>query len=149
MLIKDLVRYKIREARLKRGLTQKQAARIIGVSQQTWANYESGRIGIRTNDLDVIAKALKEPVDYFIIDSSADTSLPEQVKDLTRQLSRREQEEIRDIIRLKLDRDYRPLHDFYGELSLDDTMSPTGRASGRARARVRRSKQNNSKGLGS
>lgn len=49
---------KIRQARLKRGLTQAQAAEAAGIGQSAWSQIESGRIRPTLPTLEAIAAAL-------------------------------------------------------------------------------------------
>lgn len=50
---------KLREARLKAGLTQKEAAARVGLSsRQAWNNIERGRADVTLRTLDKIAAAL-------------------------------------------------------------------------------------------
>ena len=53
----------IKSARLKAGMTQKELAKIIGVTKQTIINYEKGTTDPSWERLEDIAKALKVDVD--------------------------------------------------------------------------------------
>jgi DNA-binding XRE family transcriptional regulator len=58
-----LKREKLRKARLLRKLTQKDLARIVGVSFQTISKYELGKVAPREKVWKKISRALNMPVE--------------------------------------------------------------------------------------
>lgn len=59
---------RIREARLRSGLSQQELAAAIGVSDKTISAYEVGRVDPPLESLDKLGTATKHPVGYFIGD---------------------------------------------------------------------------------
>lgn len=57
---------KLKAIRISKGLTQKQLAEIIGVSQNAIYNWENGKREPKFDTLRCIADALSVPVGYFI-----------------------------------------------------------------------------------
>lgn len=66
MELEELVAFRIRKARRESDLTQAQAGELIGINQQTWASYETGKRGVSLKALGEIARALGKPVSYFV-----------------------------------------------------------------------------------
>jgi transcriptional regulator with XRE-family HTH domain len=59
------IREKVREARLERGMTQDQLAKLIYKSQKTMSDIESGRTEIGAVDLIYIAHVLEKSIAFF------------------------------------------------------------------------------------
>ncbi len=57
---------RLKEARKRRGLDQKQAADLLGVSQSYISKIESGQRRIDVIQLKEFAKIYKKTIDYFI-----------------------------------------------------------------------------------
>lgn len=57
---------RIAEFRKAQGLTQQQLAEILGISQQTMAHYEVGRLRIAVALLPALTQALKVPVETLL-----------------------------------------------------------------------------------
>lgn len=66
MELTELVSARIRRARRELELTQADAALRVGINQQTWASYETGKRGVSLEMLEKIARALGKPVTYFV-----------------------------------------------------------------------------------
>lgn len=62
----ELVGKKIKEAREKAGLTQEELGKVTGYSAMGISYFEKGLRGIKISDLEVIAKALKVDLDFFL-----------------------------------------------------------------------------------
>lgn len=76
------MRRKMRERRLKLGLTQEQVAEKAGITRSAYAKYESGRRGMNLIQAHKIAKALKVAFDgSFFVKESDKTSQMEGGKD--------------------------------------------------------------------
>lgn len=60
---------KLREQREALGLTQKQLARLLGVTRVTLNNYERGESEPQLKHLERLAAYFRKPVDYFLTDS--------------------------------------------------------------------------------
>ena len=72
---------KIRELRLKKGLTAQELADRIGVSQPTLTRYENEQTSIDVNTLKKIAEALQVPISAFFEDSEVQPiNLPKPIK---------------------------------------------------------------------
>jgi repressor LexA len=57
---------KVKEARLAQGLSQLRLARLIGVSEQSVANWEAGRVKqIRSGHLRALARVTGRPIAWF------------------------------------------------------------------------------------
>jgi transcriptional regulator with XRE-family HTH domain len=56
---------RIRERRVRCGLTQRELGELVGVSYQVVLRYESGKISVSSGRLYVIARALSTPIEYF------------------------------------------------------------------------------------
>jgi transcriptional regulator with XRE-family HTH domain len=63
--IKLLIADRIRTARELARKTQKEAGQLIGVEQETWANYERGKRGVDAVTLVKMAQAFGLPVNFF------------------------------------------------------------------------------------
>jgi transcriptional regulator with XRE-family HTH domain len=63
---------RIRERRLRIGMTQQQLARIIGVAFQQTHKYERGISRVSAGRLYHIATALQAPIDYFFATEDGD-----------------------------------------------------------------------------
>lgn len=62
----NIIRHRIRKARLEANLTQKELSSKIGMnSHATIARYESGTLGISAELLYSIAQATNKPISYF------------------------------------------------------------------------------------
>ena len=57
---------RLRQARKNKGLTQQQAAEKIGVPQQTWQRYESGRFDLKMSTIYNICKVLDISADWLL-----------------------------------------------------------------------------------
>ncbi len=68
MELKKLVGIRVRQARLELGLTQQQAADQVGLNQQSWAAYESGKVNIPLDTLQRIVQVLQKPIEYFVVE---------------------------------------------------------------------------------
>lgn len=71
-MIDQRVARRIREQRLRIGMTQQQLARRIGVAFQQAHKYEHGLSRISAGRLYDIATALKAPVEYFFGEEAGD-----------------------------------------------------------------------------
>ncbi len=67
MGLKALVGARIREARRAANLNQQEAADLAGMSQQTWASYETGKINVPLDTIDRIAEVLGKPIAFFTV----------------------------------------------------------------------------------
>ena len=61
---------RIREARAQRGLTQEQAARLLGCSRIKLNRVERGRADLTALEIDRLAQVLQVPVVYFFSTSA-------------------------------------------------------------------------------
>ena len=68
MLDKQALGKRIREARLRSGLSQQQLANVIGVSDKTISAYEVGRVDPPLDALDKLSTATAHPINYFLGD---------------------------------------------------------------------------------
>lgn len=57
---------RLKQARKGNGLTQQQAAEKIGVPQQTWQRYESGKCDLKMSTIYNICKALDISADWLM-----------------------------------------------------------------------------------
>ena len=57
---------KLRAARLKRKLTQAEAAKLIGIRQPQLSEMETGERRVDVVELAVIAKVYRKPLKYFV-----------------------------------------------------------------------------------
>lgn len=57
---------KVREGRQLRGMTQSELGKTLGVSYQQIQKHESGKNRVTAERLDLIGKALKLPLSYFL-----------------------------------------------------------------------------------
>lgn len=69
MDLKKLVGTRVRQARLDAGLTQTEAAEVVGISQNVWSGYESGRVNIPLDTLARIVEILNRPIEYFVVEN--------------------------------------------------------------------------------
>lgn len=67
MGLKTLVATRIRQARRELNLNQSEAANLAGMSQQTWASYETGKVNIPLDTLDRISHVLNRPIAFFTV----------------------------------------------------------------------------------
>ena len=67
MALKHLVAARIRQARRERDLNQTDAGNLVGLTQQTWASYETGNVNVPLDTLEVIAGALHKPIEFFVV----------------------------------------------------------------------------------
>ncbi|MBN1618359.1 HAD-IA family hydrolase [Candidatus Dojkabacteria bacterium] len=65
---------KIKQARANLGITQKKLSKVLGCTEIMISRYELGVSQISISQLRKIAKALKQPLSYFIVDEKSDTS---------------------------------------------------------------------------
>ncbi len=65
MSFKD-IGLKIQIAREEKGLSQEQLAKAIGCSQSALSNYEKGKRRLYLSQLEVLARILGKPLDYFV-----------------------------------------------------------------------------------
>ena len=64
---KEILRFeRIRNLRIDRDLTQKQIAEYLGVSQNTYSQYEIGTLNYPIDVLIALAKFYKTSVDYLL-----------------------------------------------------------------------------------
>lgn len=66
MELMELVSSRIRKARREQELSQADAAQRVGINQQTWGSYETGKRGVSLKMLEKIARALGKSVAYFV-----------------------------------------------------------------------------------
>jgi transcriptional regulator with XRE-family HTH domain len=71
-----LIGMRIRERRIKRGLTQQQFAKLIGVNFWQAHKYEHGTNSVSAGRLYVIARELSTPLEYFFEGLEPDKSQP-------------------------------------------------------------------------
>lgn len=57
---------RLKEARKSKGLTQAQAAEIIGLPQQAWQRLETGKTDPRMSTIYTICKALEVSADWLL-----------------------------------------------------------------------------------
>lgn len=57
---------RLKQARKACGLTQQQAAESVGVPQQTWQRYESGKFDLKMSTIYRICKALDISADWLL-----------------------------------------------------------------------------------
>lgn len=67
MGLKSLVGTRIRQARREANLNQQAAADLAGMSQQTWASYETGKINVPLDTIERIAQVLNKPIAFFTV----------------------------------------------------------------------------------
>lgn len=68
-----MVKKNLKRVRLMLGLTQKEVARLINVSEMTYHRMESGSRKINTDDLEVLSKELGVNVSIFFRDELTDS----------------------------------------------------------------------------
>lgn len=57
---------KVREKRIEKGLSQKEIANLLGISNRTsYTRMENGLVQLKATDLEKIAQILGEPISYF------------------------------------------------------------------------------------
>ncbi len=105
MELDQVVARRIKAARELRGLSQTQAAALLGLSQRTWAEYERGVIGVGVDDLEAIARVLEMPIAYFLLgEAETPNAVTGEIQVLVQELSPSDQRDILDFIRVKLKR---------------------------------------------
>lgn len=67
MSLKMLVSARIREGRREKGWNQTEAGHRAGLTQQTWASYETGEVNIPLDTLERISKVLEKPIEFFVV----------------------------------------------------------------------------------
>ena len=78
----DTMRYEmmkfenIRSLRIDRGLTQKQVAQLLGISQNTYSQYELGVLNYPVDALMVLADFYEVSVDYLLGRTNVKTPYP-------------------------------------------------------------------------
>lgn len=77
---------RIRTAREALNLTQTELANLVGKTQNTISNYESGQRALRVDELPVLAEALKVSILYFFEDGGLATAHDPLLYDLTAQI---------------------------------------------------------------
>jgi len=65
----DLIVKKVKEARLERGLTQKDLAKHLDRTSASISDLERGKVQVSASDLAKLAKYLNKPIEYFYGDS--------------------------------------------------------------------------------
>lgn len=60
-----MLKERLKQTRLEKGLTQKEVAETIGISYQNYQQWERGTRNPKENTLENIAKALDVPLDYL------------------------------------------------------------------------------------
>jgi len=60
---------KVKEARLERGLTQKDLAKLLDRTSASISDLERAKVQVTANDLAILAKYLNKPIEYFYGDS--------------------------------------------------------------------------------
>ena len=79
---------KIHEKRLAMGLSRQQLAMLIDVTHQQLQKYEKGTNRISLGRMVVIAKALHEPINYFVSDYSTSNKLADKKQRMQIEVSR-------------------------------------------------------------
>lgn len=101
---------KLKELRIKQGMTQKEIANILGISQQAYANYETGKRQPDQEMLLQIANFFDVSVDYLLgrVDKCTSHSLNEQLEGVdfalwseSRDMTEDEKKDIIDYIKFK------------------------------------------------
>ncbi len=67
MGLKMLVAARIRQARREKGWNQTEAGNRAGMTQQTWASYETGDVNVPLDTLERIAFVLEKPIEFFVV----------------------------------------------------------------------------------
>lgn len=73
---------RLKELRLRRGMTQEQLAVLVGVQYQQIQQYESGSSKMSTDRLQMVAGALDVPVSYFFDECEDERALSFDEKEL-------------------------------------------------------------------
>jgi len=95
---------RLRQARLSKGLTLKQAAQKINISYQQWQKYENGSNRVSLSKLWVIVNTLDIPITYFFDELDDDTpvieenDLPDKVMRIAQMLNKLPDGEVKDEI---------------------------------------------------
>jgi phosphoglycolate phosphatase len=76
VVVENQLGKKLKELRIKAGITQKELARCLGCTEIMISRYELGVSQISIQQLEKIAKALKTPISSFFEDSINNTSNP-------------------------------------------------------------------------
>jgi len=84
MIDKQQLGKRIREARLRSGLSQQDLAKAVGVSDKTISAYEVGRIDPPLDALDKLSSATEHPIGYFIgnVESNVEARLKRIAEEL-------------------------------------------------------------------
>ena len=75
---------RIKELRKRRGLSQEQLGKLVGLTQQGRANLESGRKGTRIDTLIIVANFFDASLDYLVlgrINNEINISIPADKKE--------------------------------------------------------------------
>ncbi|MBN1538289.1 MAG: helix-turn-helix domain-containing protein [Anaerolineales bacterium] len=75
----DLIVRKIKEARLERGLTQKDLADHLGKTAAAISDLERGKVQVTAGDLYHIAQLLNKPIEYFYGEEFGDSAIQDLV----------------------------------------------------------------------
>lgn len=101
MDILELAILRIRKVRRELKLSQAEAGARVHMVQNTWANYETGRTKIDLPTLQLMARALERPPEYFITPDLEEGNLSREVAARFGALGERDQTEILQIIEMK------------------------------------------------
>ena len=91
--MKKTLGQKIREYRLKRGMTQEELAEKLLSKKSTISEYENNKIDIKISILREIAKVLSTPLSHFL--SEEDDDIDDEVTQMARALKRIKSKELR------------------------------------------------------
>ena len=81
----DLIVRKIKDARLERGLTQKDLAEHLGKTSAAISDLERGKVQVAASDLYHIAQLLNKPIEYFFGEELGDNEIQDLVAVLRKQ----------------------------------------------------------------
>lgn len=85
MLNRTQLGKRIKEARLRSGLSQQQLATVVGVSDKTISAYEVGRVDPPLESLEKLSSATAHPIAYFVgdVQSNIEAKLDRIARELT------------------------------------------------------------------
>lgn len=100
---------KIKELRLKKGLTQQQMANALGTVQTTYSGWEKDKREPSYEVLKQIANYLKVPIDYLL---ENDTYMSEtKITKLERMLDKEQKEKLYDMCKIMFPTEYKKIED--------------------------------------
>ena len=81
----DIIVQKVKDARIERGLTQKDLATHLGKTSAAISDMERGKVQVTASDLHSISKFLNKPIEFFFNEEIGDDEIQNMVAVLRKQ----------------------------------------------------------------